>query len=34
LAVEEVILKLKGRGIFWQYSPKERKHYCIKIYKL
>jgi len=34
LAVDEVIVKLKGRVIFRQYIPKKRKHFGIKIYKL
>ena len=34
LAVDEVIVKCKGRGIFRQYIPKKRKHFSIKIYKL
>ena len=34
LAVDEVIVKFKGRGIFRQYTPKKRKHFSIKIYKL
>jgi hypothetical protein len=34
LAVGEVIVKFKGRVIFRQYIPKERKHFGIKIYKL
>ena len=34
LAVDEVIVKFKGRVIFRQYIPKERKHFSIKIYKL
>jgi len=32
--VDEVIVKCKGRAIFRQYIPKERKHFGIKIYKL
>jgi hypothetical protein len=34
LAVDEVIVKFKGRVIFRQYIPKKRKHLRIKIYKL
>jgi len=34
LAVDEVIVKFKGRAIFRQYTPKKRKHFGIKIYKL
>ena len=34
LAVDEVIVKFKGRVIFRQYIPKKRKHFSIKIYKL
>ena len=33
LAVEEVIIKFKGRVIFRQYIPKKRKRFGIKIYK-
>ena len=33
LAVDEVIVKFKGRVIFRQYSPKKRKCFSIKIYK-
>ena len=34
LAVDEVIVKYKGRVIFRQYIPKKHKHFGIKIYKL
>ena len=34
LAVDEVMVKFKGRVIFKQYIPKKRKHFSIKIYKL
>ena len=34
LAVEEFIVKFKGRVIFRQYIPKEHKRFGIKIYKL
>jgi hypothetical protein len=34
LAVDEVIVKFKGRVIFRQYTPKKRKRFGIKIYKL
>jgi len=34
LAVDEVIVKFKGRAIFRQYIPKKRKLFSIKIYKL
>jgi len=34
LAVDEVIVKFKGRVIFRQYIPKKRKRFGIKIYKL
>ena len=34
LAVDEVIVKFKGRVIFRQYIPKKRKCFSIKIYKL
>ena len=34
LAVDEVIVKFKGRVIFRQYIPKKRKCFGIKIYKL
>ena len=34
LAVDEVIVKFKGWVIFRQYTPKKRKHFGIKIYKL
>jgi len=33
LAVDEVIVKFKGRVIFRQYSPRKRKRFSIKIYK-
>jgi len=34
LAVDEVIVKFKGRVIFRQYIPKKRKRFGINIYKL
>jgi hypothetical protein len=34
LAVEKVIVKFKGRVIFRQYTPKKRKRFRTKIYKL
>ena len=34
LAVDEVIVKFKGRVIFRQYIPKKRKCFSIKIYRL
>ena len=34
LAMDEVIVKFKGRVIFRQYIPKKRKRFSIKIYKL
>ena len=34
LAMDEVIVKFKGRVIFRQYIPKKRKCFGIKIYKL
>jgi len=34
LAVDELIVKFKGRVIFRQYIPKKRKCFSIKIYKL
>jgi len=34
LAVDEVVVKFKGRVIFRQYIPKKRKHFSIKMYKL
>jgi len=34
LAVDEVIVKFKGRVIFRQYIPKKIKCFGIKIYKL
>jgi len=34
VAVDEVIVIFKGRVIFRQYIPKERKSFSIKIYKL
>ena len=34
LAVDEVIVKYRGRVIIRQYIPKKRKHFGIKIYKL
>ena len=34
LAVDKVIMLYKGRATFWQYIPKERKRFGIKIYKL
>jgi len=33
LAVDEVIVKYRGRVIFRQYNPKKIKHFGIKIYK-
>jgi len=33
LAVDEVIVKFKGRVLFGQYIPKERKCFSIKSYK-
>jgi len=34
LAVDEVIVKFRGRVVFRQYIPKKRKGFGIKIYKL
>jgi len=34
VAVDKVIVIFKGRFIFWQYIPKKRKSFSIKIYKL
>jgi hypothetical protein len=34
LAVDEIIVKFKGRVVFRQYIPKKRKRFSIKIYKL
>jgi hypothetical protein len=34
LAVDEVMVKVKGRVIFQQYIPKKHKRFGIKIYKL
>ena len=34
LAIDEVIIKFKGRAIFRQYIPKKHKRFGIKIYKL
>jgi hypothetical protein len=34
LAVDEVIVKYKGRVGFWQYIPKKRKQFGIKLCKL
>jgi len=34
VAVDEVIVKYRGRVIFRQYTPKKRKRFSIKIYKL
>jgi hypothetical protein len=34
LVLDEVIVKFKGRVIFRQYIPKNRKRFGIKIYKL
>jgi hypothetical protein len=34
LAVDEVIVKFKGKVIFRQYIPNEIKRFGIKIYKL
>ena len=34
LAVDEVIVKFKGRIVFKQYIPKKRKRFCIKMFKL
>jgi hypothetical protein len=34
LAVDEIIVKFKGRVIFREYIPKKHKHFGIKIFKL
>jgi hypothetical protein len=34
MAVDEVIVKFKGKAIFRQYIPKKRKKFGIKLYKL
>ena len=34
LAVDEVIVKYKGRVVFKQYIPKKCKHFGIKMFKL
>lgn len=34
LAIDEVIIKFKGRVIFRQYIPKKRKQWGIKVYKI
>ena len=34
LAIEEVIVKFKGRIVFKQYIPKKRKRFGIKMFKL
>jgi len=34
LAIDEVIVKFKGRVVFKQYIPKERKSFGIKMFKL
>jgi len=34
LAVDEIILKFKGRAILRQYLPKKRKLFDIKIYRV
>ena len=34
LAVDEVIVKFKGRVLFKQYLPKKHKHFSIKMFKL
>ena len=34
LAVDEVIVKFKGRIVFKQYIPKKRKRFDIKMFKL
>ena len=34
LAIDKVIFSFKGRVIFKQYIPKQRKHFGIKIFKL
>jgi len=34
LALDEVIVKLKGRVVFWQYTPKKHKRFGMKLYKL
>jgi len=34
LAVEEVIVKFKGRVVFKEYFPKKRKRFSIKMFKL
>ena len=34
MAVDEVIVKFKGRVLFKQYIPKKRKRFSIKMFKL
>jgi hypothetical protein len=34
LALDKVIVKFKGRVVFWQYIPKKCKRCGIKLYKL
>jgi hypothetical protein len=34
MAVDEVIIKFKGKVVFWQYSPEKHKRFDIKMYKL
>ena len=34
MAVDEVIVKFKGRIVFKQYTPKKRKSFGIKMFKL
>ena len=34
MAIEEVIVKFKGRVLFKQYIPKKRKRFGIKMFKL
>jgi hypothetical protein len=33
LAVDEIIVKFKGRAFFRQYTPKKRKLFDIRIYR-
>lgn len=34
LALDEVIVKFKGRVVFWQYTPKKHKKSGMKLHKL
>jgi len=34
LVLDEVIVKLKGKVVFWQYTSKTHKRFGMKLYKL